>query len=107
MTSSPTLEPRNVLYSLRGVFDLKQTLIALVLCAASPFAVGQAPQQPLPNMQAIAEALGVPCEYCHSAARGSGLPEPRKDIARQMLAMTRELNTRVETAPGNSTGQAG
>lgn len=57
-------------------------------------------------MQAIAEALGVTCEYCHSAARGSGLPEPRKDIARQMIAMTRELNARVEAATMKPTGQA-
>ena len=89
---------------------MKTTFIAIFLCTAAPFAAGQAAQgkaaQPLPNMQAIAEALGVTCEYCHSAARGSGDPEPRKDIARQMLAMTRELNARVEAATAKPTGQA-
>lgn len=83
---------------------MKQTLVAILVCAAAPFAAGQAQQ--LPNMQAIAEALGVTCEYCHSAQRGSGQPEPRKDIARQMLAMTRELNARVEAATSKPTGQA-
>ncbi|MEO8096899.1 MAG: photosynthetic reaction center cytochrome c subunit family protein [Acidobacteriota bacterium] len=81
----------------------------LILMAAAPLVTGQAPAQPrepLPNMQAIAEALGVQCEYCHSAARGSGLTEPKKDIARQMLAMTREMNTRVSTATGKVAGQA-
>jgi tetratricopeptide (TPR) repeat protein len=52
-------------------------------------------------MQEIAQSLGVQCEYCHSAPRGSGLPEPKKDIARQMMAMTREINSRVEGATGH------
>jgi tetratricopeptide (TPR) repeat protein len=80
---------------------LKTILMAFLACGAA-----RAQQQQLPNMQAIAEALGVTCEYCHSATRGSGQPEPRKDIARQMIAMTRELNTRIETATMKPTGQA-
>ena len=56
------------------------------------------PRQPLPNMQVIAESLGVQCDFCHSAARGSGDREPKKDIARQMMAMTREINARVDAA---------
>ena len=60
----------------------------------------------MPLMQEIVQALGVQCEYCHSAPRGSGLPEPKKDIARQMIAMTREINTRVQTATGKATGAA-
>jgi tetratricopeptide (TPR) repeat protein len=70
-----------------------------LVCAAAGF--GQTPGAPLPNMQAIAQSLGVPCNYCHSAAPGSGAPEPKKDVARQMIAMTRELNTRVQTVTGN------
>jgi tetratricopeptide (TPR) repeat protein len=58
------------------------------------------------DMQAIAQALGVTCEYCHSAANGSGLPEPRKDIARQMMAMTRDINARVQTATGKGAKEA-
>jgi len=60
----------------------------------------------MPLMQEIVQGLGVQCEYCHSAARGSGLPEPKKDIARQMIAMTRDLNTRVQTATGKSAAEA-
>jgi len=70
------------------------SLITLALCAATQLLAqpqpGQ-PRQPLPNMQLIAESLGVQCEYCHSAA-------PKKDIARQMIAMTREINARVDAA---------
>jgi len=52
------------------------------------------------NMPEIAQALGVHCEYCHSAPRGSGEPEPKKDIARAMMAMTRDLNAKVQEATG-------
>jgi tetratricopeptide (TPR) repeat protein len=51
-------------------------------------------------MQEIAQALGVTCNYCHSAERGSGQPEPKKDIARAMIAITRDLNAKVEAAAG-------
>jgi tetratricopeptide (TPR) repeat protein len=78
------------------------TLIALTACA-----VGQTPPADImPLMQEIVQGLGVQCEYCHSAARGSGLPEPKKDIARQMIAMTRDLNTRVQTATGKPAAEA-
>jgi tetratricopeptide (TPR) repeat protein len=54
----------------------------------------------MPTMQAMAQALGVRCEYCHSAPRGSGQPEPKKEIARVMMAMTRDLNARIQSATG-------
>ena len=57
-------------------------------------------------MQEIVQGLGVQCEYCHSAPRGSGQPEPKKDIARQMIAMTREINTRVQAATGKPAAEA-
>jgi tetratricopeptide (TPR) repeat protein len=52
------------------------------------------------NMQEIGQALGVRCEYCHSAPRGSGQPEPKKEIALAMMAMTRDLNAKVQEATG-------
>src|SRR6202167_2459326 len=52
------------------------------------------------NMQEVAQALGVRCEYCHSAPRGSGQAEPKKDIALAMMAMTRDLNAKVKAATG-------
>jgi hypothetical protein len=79
----------------------------LLLAAMAPLAAAQAGSgAPLPDMQAIAEALGVTCDYCHSAPRGSGQAEPKKDIARGMIAMTREINARVENATGKPAGQA-
>jgi tetratricopeptide (TPR) repeat protein len=60
------------------------------------------------NMEEISRALGVHCDYCHSAPRGSGQPEPKKDIARAMMAMTRDLNAKVQQAtgkPANETTQ--
>lgn len=58
------------------------------------------------TMQEIAQSLGVSCGYCHTAERGSGQPEPKKDIARQMMAMTRELNAKVQAATGKAPGAA-
>jgi tetratricopeptide (TPR) repeat protein len=55
--------------------------------------------QPM-NMQEVSKALGVRCDYCHSAPRGSGQPEPKKDIARAMMAMTLDLNAKVQEATG-------
>jgi tetratricopeptide (TPR) repeat protein len=52
------------------------------------------------NMEEVSQALGVRCNYCHSAPRGSGQPEPKKDIARAMMAMTRDLNAKVQEATG-------
>jgi tetratricopeptide (TPR) repeat protein len=54
------------------------------------------------NMSEIAQSLGVECQYCHSAERGSGQPEPRKDIARAMMAMTREINEKIAAATGKT-----
>jgi tetratricopeptide (TPR) repeat protein len=58
-----------------------------------------APAQTM-NMQEISQALGVRCDYCHSAPRGSGQKEPKKEIALAMMAMTRDLNTKVQDATG-------
>jgi cytochrome c-type biogenesis protein CcmH/NrfG len=52
------------------------------------------------NMQEIGQALGVRCDYCHSAPRGSGQPEPKKEIALAMMAMTRDLNAKIQEATG-------
>jgi tetratricopeptide (TPR) repeat protein len=58
------------------------------------------------NMEEIADALGVRCNYCHSAPRGSGQPEPKKDIALAMMAMTRDLNAKVQEATGKPANEA-
>lgn len=59
----------------------------------------------MPVMQEIVQGLGVQCDYCHSA-RGSGQPEPKKAIARQMIAMTQDLNARILTATGKAPTEA-
>lgn len=78
----------------------------ILLAGAGSLAAQTRPVDIMPLMQEIVQALGVQCEYCHSAPRGSGQPEPKKDIARQMIAMTRELNTRVQTATGKPAAES-
>jgi tetratricopeptide (TPR) repeat protein len=58
------------------------------------------------NMQEVSQALGVRCDYCHSAPRGSGQPEPKKEIARAMMAMTRDLNVKVQEATGKPANES-
>jgi tetratricopeptide (TPR) repeat protein len=76
-------------------------------------AAAQQPAPPRPatrnllaDMQSYATALGVTCEYCHVAPANSGLPQPKKDIARTMIAMTRDLNTQVQLATGKAPVEA-
>jgi tetratricopeptide (TPR) repeat protein len=81
---------------------MKRILAFLFLTAAS-----FAPAQTM-NMDEVSQALGVRCNYCHSAPRGSGEKEPKKDIALAMMAMTRDLNAKVQEAtgkPANETTQ--
>jgi cytochrome c-type biogenesis protein CcmH/NrfG len=63
-----------------------------------------APSQTM-NMDEVSKALGVRCDYCHSAQRGSGQPEPKKEVARAMIAMTRDLNAKVQEATGKPAGE--
>jgi tetratricopeptide (TPR) repeat protein len=71
----------------------------LLLAAGSLFCANAQPgPDVMTNMQAISQALGVSCEYCHAAPRGSGLPEPKKEIARAMMAMTKQINASVQAA---------
>lgn len=82
----------------------KPVLSAFVLVAAGAAFLGAQQREPLPNMQAIAEALGVTCEYCHARGPAEGIP--KISVAKQMIAMTRELNARIETATGKAAGAA-
>jgi tetratricopeptide (TPR) repeat protein len=82
----------------------KPLVSVLVLAAASAAFLGAQSREPLPNMQAIAEALGVNCDYCHR--RGPAEGTPKIEVAKQMIAMTREINARVEAATGKAAGSA-
>lgn len=66
-----------------------------------------ATQDRLLEMQAIAAALGVRCDYCHAAGRDAPRPvtaagKPRQDVALEMMAMTRALNGTVPQATGKA-----
>jgi tetratricopeptide (TPR) repeat protein len=76
-------------------------LRAGLFLAAAAALYAQRPQADIgARMQTISQALGVTCGYCHTAERGSGQPEPKKDIARAMMAMTRDINAKIEAATG-------
>jgi len=58
---------------------------------------------PRPNMQMMSEALGVKCVYCHVATKTEDLDyrseaNPRKQVARLMVAMTADINAAVSAA---------
>jgi hypothetical protein len=86
---------------------------ALVLLAMAPHAFAQqaaAPRPPLPDMQAVAAALGVTCDYCH-APRGTeprvtANGRPRLEVGREMIAMTATLNASVQAATGKTAREA-
>ena len=44
-------------------------------------------------MQSFTVALGVMCDHCHVADRSSD-ENPKKDVARMMLTMTRDINAK-------------
>jgi len=72
--------------------------LAVLFAAQEP-----APRRaPLPDMQVIAESLGVQCEYCHGQDQVTAIGKRRLDVAREMIAMTRDLNVRVQTAAGKT-----
>jgi hypothetical protein len=51
------------------------------------------PEEVQPAMQSYTVALGVKCTFCH--VQGNMDDNPHKQIARNMIAMTRELNTQL------------
>ena len=82
-------------------------LAALVLQPSAAAAQNAPSADPLLDMQAISLALGVKCEYCHVARRGevpavAPTGKPKQQIAREMIAMTRELNAKVQAAADKS-----
>jgi tetratricopeptide (TPR) repeat protein len=85
-------------------------VMALAAAAQAPETAPAAREIRDPNivasMPAIAQALGVTCNYCHVARRGMRAPEPKKDIARAMMAMTRDINLKIQAASGKSAGEA-
>ena len=77
---------------------------ALALCPDA--ARAQQGGDPLLDMPSIARALGVTCTHCHVQGDFRSDANPKKVIARQMIAMTRELNASIQTATGKTAAQA-
>jgi len=85
---------------------MKRTLLAIsIVTAAIPLLAEAPPVDRVSQMGEIAQSLGVQCAYCHSAARGSNEPQPKKEIARAMMAMTDDINARLRAATGKPAGQ--
>jgi hypothetical protein len=87
----------------------RRLLVTTMLFGLSVNALAQttpAARPPLPDMQAVAAALGVTCEYCH-AGRGAGpkltaAGKPVLEVGREMIAMTASLNATVRAATGKT-----
>lgn len=97
-------------------FTIHRTLIfsAMVLLApsASAEAGAQTNPDPLLDMQAMSRALGVGCGYCHvnmrdtTATTAPPVGKPKRAIASEMIAMTRELDAKVQAAAGKPVTEA-
>jgi tetratricopeptide (TPR) repeat protein len=79
-----------------------------LLAAATVTVSAQAPQRrgPRVDMQVVAESLGVECEYCHAAGQLTDGGRPRLQVAREMIDMMLDLNTRVQFVSGKSAADA-
>ena len=53
---------------------------------------GETPDQLRTTMRAFAGALGQQCNYCHVQGDFASDDNPKKETARMMLAMAREIN---------------
>jgi len=86
-------------------------LLTVLMLGLAADASAQAPARPpLPDMQAVAAALGVTCEYCH-AGRGAepkltANGKPRLEVGREMIGMTASLNATVQAATGKTAREA-
>ena len=52
------------------------------------------PEQVLPAMRSFTVALGVNCNYCHVQGDRASDENPKKDIARMMIAMAHDINAK-------------
>ena len=85
-------------------------VFALLAAVTSAAAQPAPPRLPLPDMGAVAAALGVSCDYCH-AGRGADPKltangKPRLAVGREMIAMTASLNETVQAATGKTAREA-
>jgi len=52
------------------------------------------PEHLMETMQAFRVALGVRCDFCHVQGDFAADDKPHKEIARKMIVMAREINTK-------------
>ncbi len=87
----------------------KTTLLPLllmpILLSAQPPAPKNlkllAPNSDIPFvMRNFAQALGVQCAYCHEAGDFASDANPKKDVARKMIAMVRQIDASFPSSTG-------
>ena len=94
-------------HRIRPLWPAAAGLTVLVLAAMATVSA-QAPQRrgPRVDMQVVAESLGVECEYCHAPGQVTDAGRPRLQVAREMIDMMLDLNTRVQFVSGKSAAEA-
>jgi tetratricopeptide (TPR) repeat protein len=85
---------------------MQMVLVAAILVPGVVIAGQEGRTEPLPDMNAIAKALGVACGHCHVPGDFKSDANPRKATARAMLVMTREINATVAAATGKAAGES-
>ncbi len=83
------------------------SLLLLPMNAQEPPAAGERPKMPppknlkllkpeelMPTMQFFKASLGVNCHFCHVDRDFASDENPHKNVARQMITMAREINTK-------------
>jgi hypothetical protein len=91
---------------------IRRLLVTTMLFGPAANAVAQTPaaRPPLPDMQAVAAALGVTCDYCHAGRDAepklTATGKRRLDVGREMIAMTASLNATVQSATGKTSREA-
>jgi hypothetical protein len=55
---------------------------------------GESPEQVIATMRNFASALGQKCSFCHVQGDFASDDNPKKDIARMMLTMARDINSK-------------
>lgn len=58
------------------------------------------PDRVMPAMMAFKAALGVECNFCHVQGDFASDENPHKNIARQMITMSREINAKFPDEGG-------
>ena len=92
---------------------MQRLIVTTMMVGLSANALAQttpAARPPLPDMQAVAAALGVTCDYCHAGRGGeprlTAAGKPILEVGREMIAMTASLNATVRAATGKTEREA-